>query len=1232
MNISTTVTELKPMKMHPLAVVLHLYYTELFDEVQTYLDNLDDAFDLYLSIDEDQLAFTERVFAKYPGATILIVPNRGRDLAPFLEFLKIILPLGYRTLLKIHTKKTLHREDGTTWRMDVFDKLLGSKAQVASIEKALETDNLLAMVGPQDHVLDSRFYIGKNAAIVQDLLYRCGFAQSLPESFFFVASTMFWAKPEVFEPLLRAELSFDDFESEPLPVDGSLAHALERFIGLLVEVHGKKVRSFDLNGKLETPDPFEIYPFATPPAHLRLRNLKSVVFYRAYEEAYAIEHLRVTAPFKAAGVQIIDGVGDPTLADQADAVIFQREFPKNLPLYDQIISKARSTDKFVLYEIDDLLFDLPDSHPERTQELYNAALMPMMAAMSEADLVLVPTETLGKVVEGYNHNVVILPNYLDDSIWQFKQPVRKASDATVTIGYMGSDSHTPDLSIIASVLRELLAAYEGKLKLEVWGTPLPSELQGVEGVSWHPSPTNIYTDFVKFFQTLEFDFVIAPLADNLFNRCKSGLKFLEYSAIGAPGVYSKLPPYEDIVIDGVTGFLAGTETEWIEKLTRLIEEPELRQNMAVAAQQTVQERWLLSQNITSWEDILKKLNQKYLKEDLNKPLHAHITNTVNRQLYYDRAHTEARQQNLVLETKQLTHHILELNQLNSQKNQELLQLKEQLEQIHNSREWKAIMAYRQSRTKLSRAMRKVRSISGPFGKLLPSHQNAQRDLLLSSELFDIDYYLSLSPDVRKSGVDPVDHYLDFGGAEGRNPSAAFDSGWYLDRYPDVKSAGINPLLHYLRFGRQEGRSIASVSNAREVQHAARMLKVEIPKNGVVVEKILTIPHLKLFFEKHLLSTYKIALSHDDYLNIIGGAQVAIADEQRKNSWEGHSYLHVFPIKKQKILTDEHSPLYLGLNLDGKYLGVTEAEELITAMSELKDKQLVQLSIHHTMGFNFKTLQALLTLADGKGTFWLHDYFSLCPSYNLRRNDKEYCGAPDINSNSCRLCCYLEQRKIQMLIFERLFKENQLEVVAPSQFTYELWQSRFPVNASAHIIPPARLNWQQPSYNRYQSGNLRVGFLGYPLDYKGWDAWLRLVDKLDGDQRYNFYHLSSQAGQNANYQRIEVQVTKENRMAMVEALRWNQIDVAVLWSTVAETFSFTLHEALAAGCFILTNPTSGNIQDYIRRNPSRGCVLPGEETLKELFETGKILEKVKYYQKDGKPKADLMFGSLEEIKP
>ena len=1239
MNTSTTINEIKPVKKHATAVVLHLYYTELFSEVQSYLDHLDDEFDLFLSLTEDQSAFAKNIRTKYPDASILIVPNHGRDLAPFLEFLKIIVPLGYETLLKVHTKKTLHREDGTTWRKDVLEKLLGSKAQVSSIQKAFASDGSLAMLGPQDHVIDSRFYMGKNAAKVQDLLYRCGFAQNLPESFFFVASTMFWARPDIFKPLLKAGLSFDNFEHEPLPVDGSLAHALERFFGLLVEVQGKKILSINADGRLATPDSFDIYPFATPPDHLRLRNLKSVVFYRAYEDAYAIEYLRVTAPFRAAGVQVIDGGNNPELASQADAVIFQREFPKNLPLYDQIIYNARAAGKFVLYEIDDLLFDLPESHPERTQELYNAALMPMMAAMIDADLVLVPTDELCKVVKGFNPNIVVLPNYLDDKNWQLKPPVQKSSDEVITIGYMGSNSHTPDLSIVASVLRELLTKYERKLKLEVWGTPLPGELQDVEGVSWHPSPTNIYTDFVKFFQTLDFDLVIAPLADNLFNRCKSNLKFLEYSAIGAPGVYSQITPYEGIIYDGVNGFLAGDDSEWVEKLTRLIENPDLRYKMAVAAQKTVQDQWLLSGNIHSWEDIYNKLSHEIFSEDPNKALQAHVTNTISRQLYHDRVNADARYQNLVIEVSKiseqnadLSNYVQYLNQQFTEKDNEVIQLKGQLDQIYSSREWKAVMAYRQGRAKLSRAIRKVRNNSGPISRFLPSHQDAHRELILSSGLFEVIYYLRLYPDVRDSGVDPVIHYLDFGGVEGRNPSPEFDSTWYLDRYPDVRAAGINPLLHYLRFGRQEGRTYQSVSNTRAAGQIPESKADLIPGGKKVPEKILLIPQLKLLLEERLLPTFKIALSHDDYLNITGGAQVALADEQRKTTQSGLSYLHIFPFTKRSTLADENAPLYLGINLDGKHLGNTEADELITTFRELNDKQLVQLSIHHSMGLNFKTLQALLNLANGKGSFWLHDYFSICPSYNLRRNDKEYCGAPDIHSNSCRLCCYLEQRTLQMPIFEQLFKDNHLEVVAPSQFVYDLWQSRFPVEASAHIIPPARLNWQKPSYNRYISGSLRVGFLGYPIDYKGWHAWMKLVEELDGDHRYNFYHFSSQTGQTGNYKRIGVQVTEQDRLAMIEALRWNQIDVAFLWSTVAETFSFTLHEALAAGCFILTNPKSGNIQDYIRRNPNRGLVLADEEALKELFETGALLEKVREYQKAGKPQAHLVFGSLEEIKP
>jgi hypothetical protein len=73
------------------------------------------------------------------------------------------------------------------------------------------------------------------------------------------------------------------------------------------------------------------------------------------------------------------------------------------------------------------------------------------------------------------------------------------------------------------------------------------------------------------------------------------------------------------------------------------------------------------------------------------------------------------------------------------------------------------------------------------------------------------------------------------------------------------------------------------------------------------------------------------------------------------------------------------------------------QELITAMSELKDKQLVQLSIHHTMGFNFKTLQALLTLADGKGLSGFTTTFPFAHLQFAERMTKNYCGAPKLRA-------------------------------------------------------------------------------------------------------------------------------------------------------------------------------------------------------------------------------------------
>ncbi len=79
------------------------------------------------------------------------------------------------------------------------------------------------------------------------------------------------------------------------------------------------------------------------------------------------------------------------------------------------------------------------------------------------------------------------------------------------------------------------------------------------------------------------------------------------------------------------------------------------------------------------------------------------------------------------------------------------------------------------------------------------------DLIRSSGLFDASWYRSNNPDVANSKIDPVLHYLLFGGFERRDPSSRFSSGWYLDTYEDVRTARSNPLVHFLKYGISEGR-------------------------------------------------------------------------------------------------------------------------------------------------------------------------------------------------------------------------------------------------------------------------------------------------------------------------------------------------------------------------------------------------------------------------------------------
>jgi len=181
------------------------------------------------------------------------------------------------------------------------------------------------------------------------------------------------------------------------------------------------------------------------------------LFSNSYEDA--LYHHRIAAPLFHSGIKLIQGVENGKVVSErlieGDLVVIQRDFPKDISAYEEVLNLAHKNNKPVIFDLDDLIFSLQEDHPDRQKQLYSDALLPMFQALMEADLVTVSTPKLKEILLSYNRNIVILPNYLDDNIWHFRDPKKNTSDdGVVTIGYMGTESHIPDLELIAPVLEK----------------------------------------------------------------------------------------------------------------------------------------------------------------------------------------------------------------------------------------------------------------------------------------------------------------------------------------------------------------------------------------------------------------------------------------------------------------------------------------------------------------------------------------------------------------------------------------------------------------------------------------------------------------------------------------------------------------------------------------------------------------------------------------------------------
>jgi lipopolysaccharide biosynthesis protein len=165
------------------------------------------------------------------------------------------------TVLKLHTKRSTHRQDGEVWRHDLLDKLLAPQ-RAQRILAAMNSDPHLGLVGAEGHLQPISYYWGANRETVAYLCTRLGIAPAQIEHDRFVAGSMFWVRLDALRPLLDAHLGEDEFETEQGQVDGTLAHAIERVFALAAAASGCQLKEAAAVCELGPAQSAPTYPFA----------------------------------------------------------------------------------------------------------------------------------------------------------------------------------------------------------------------------------------------------------------------------------------------------------------------------------------------------------------------------------------------------------------------------------------------------------------------------------------------------------------------------------------------------------------------------------------------------------------------------------------------------------------------------------------------------------------------------------------------------------------------------------------------------------------------------------------------------------------------------------------------------------------------------------------------------------------------------------------------------------
>ena len=239
-----------------VGVFVHAFYANMIEEFWILIARMPKPYKIYVSTAADSHREMICDFLLKQGLTQdefdvrVVEANRGRDMSSlFITFRDVIMAEEHQLCLRLHSKRTpqVSRQVGTSFKNHLFDNLAPSTRYIENLYDLIEENPEIGLAMPPTiHIgfatLGHSWF--NNRGPFDKIVHEMGLDVPIdPNTPLAPYGTMYWFRSDALRRMFEWEWRWDQYNQEPMHVDGGLAHVQERLIPYVVQDKGYRVIS-----------------------------------------------------------------------------------------------------------------------------------------------------------------------------------------------------------------------------------------------------------------------------------------------------------------------------------------------------------------------------------------------------------------------------------------------------------------------------------------------------------------------------------------------------------------------------------------------------------------------------------------------------------------------------------------------------------------------------------------------------------------------------------------------------------------------------------------------------------------------------------------------------------------------------------------------------------------------------------------------------------------------------